>query len=82
MWGKLNDRLVADWRTIMRLWSVQMNAIGVVIYPLLIAVQALPPEVQAVFPLKYRAIAAGVYAMASLLTRVIIQPKLRAPAQQ
>lgn len=81
MWGKLQQRLVADWGVIVRLWSVQMNAVGVVIYPLLIAVQAMPPEVQSLFPLKYRAIAAGVYAMASLVTRVVIQPKLRAPTQ-
>jgi hypothetical protein len=78
MWGAFESRLVADWRTISKFWSVRMNAIGVVIYPLLISVQALPPEAQAVFPLKYRAIAAGIYAMASLFTRIVIQPKLNA----
>lgn len=75
----LTKRLVADWRTITKFWSVRMTAFGAILYPLLIAVQALPPEVQALFPLKYRALAAGLYAVASLITRVVIQPKLQPP---
>lgn len=75
----LTQRLVADWRTITKFWSVRMAAIGAILYPLLIAVQAMPPEVQAMLPLKYRAIAAGLYALASLITRVVIQPKLQQP---
>jgi hypothetical protein len=76
MWGAIHDRLVADWRTMMKFWSVRMSAIGALLYPLLISVQAMPPEIQAMFPLEYRAIAAGLFALASLITRVVIQPKL------
>lgn len=72
----LTDRLVADYRTIAKMWSVRMNAIGAVLYPLLIAVQAMPPEIQALFPLKYRALAAGLYSLAVVAARVWPQKKL------
>lgn len=79
MLGAIEARLVADWHTISKFWSVRMAAIGAILYPLLIAVQAMPAEVQAIFPVEYRAIVAGLYAMASLVTRVVIQPKLQQP---
>lgn len=72
----LRERLVADWATIAKFWSVRMNAIGVVLYPLLIAVQTMPPEVQAMFPVQYRAILAGIYSLASIAARVWPQQKL------
>jgi hypothetical protein len=77
MFENLKSRLVADWRTIMKFWSVRMAAIGAILYPLLISVQAMPPEVQAIFPLKYRALAALIFQMASLYVRVVVQPKLQ-----
>jgi hypothetical protein len=79
MWGKIEARLVADWRTIGKFWSVRMAAIGAILYPLLISVQVMPPTVQALFPLKYRAIAAVIFQLASLYVRVVVQPKLQQP---
>jgi hypothetical protein len=79
MWGAVQSRLVTDWRTITRFWSVRMAAIGAILYPLLISVQVMPPEVQAVFPLKYRAAAAVIFQLASLYVRVVVQPKLQQP---
>lgn len=79
MLDNLKSRLVADWRTIMRFWSVRMTALGAILYPVLISVQAMPPEVQAMFPLKYRVIAAFIYQAASFYVRVVVQPKLQQP---
>jgi hypothetical protein len=78
MLGAIKDRMVADWGTMTKFWSVRMNAIGAVLYPLLISVQAMPAPIQELFPVQYRAIAAGVFAIASLAVRFIIQPKLSA----
>jgi hypothetical protein len=75
MLEQLKARLVDDWRDAGRWWSARMNAIGVILYPLLISVQAMPPEAQAFFPLKYRAAAAGIYSLAALLARIYAQPK-------
>jgi hypothetical protein len=90
MLEKLKARLVADWRDASHWWSVRMNALGAILYPLLISVQAMPPEarrvqainalplpeeVQAIFPLKYRALAAGLFSLAALLARVWAQKK-------
>lgn len=79
MLENLNARLVADWRTLTKFWSVRMTAIGAVLYPLLISVQVMPPEVQAVFPIKYRALVALAFQMASFYVRVVVQPKLQQP---
>lgn len=79
MLEQLKSRLVADWRTLTKFWSVRMTAIGAILYPLLISVQAMPPEAQAMFPLKYRALAALIFQMASLYVRVVVQPKLQQP---
>lgn len=78
MWGQCRDRLVADWRTITKFWSVRMNAVGAILYPLLISVQAMPEPVQQMLPVEYRAIAAGLFAIASIIVRVFVQPKLNA----
>jgi hypothetical protein len=77
MLEQLKARLVADWRDVGRWWSARMNAIGVVLYPLLISVQAMPPEAQAIFPLKYRAAAAGIYSLAALLWRASTRSRSR-----
>lgn len=66
----IKARLVEDWKQATRWWSVRMTAIGAILYPLLISVQAMPPEVQALFPLRYRAIAAGLFQLAVIAARV------------
>lgn len=71
----IKDRLVADWRDVTSWWSARINAFGVIVYPLLISVQAMPPEAQAFFPLKYRAAVAGIYSLAALIARIYAQPK-------
>lgn len=78
MWEKIQARLIEDWQCVWMFWSARLNALGMIIYPMLIAVQAMPPEIQAILPLKYRAVLAGLYAFASLIARVIVQPKLDA----
>lgn len=73
--ASLKERMVDDWREASQWWSARFNAAGTVVYPLLISVQAMPPDVQGVFPLKYRVVVAGVYSLAALFARVYKQPR-------
>lgn len=75
LFQQVRARFVDDWHQAGKWWSIRMNAIGVVLYPLLLSVQAMPPDIQALFPLKYRAIVAGVFQVAALLARVYVQKK-------
>jgi hypothetical protein len=72
---KLDDWLVDGWRSATKWWSVRMNAIGVVLYPLLIAAPALDPTIAVMLPLKYRALIGGLYSLMSMLVRIYAQPK-------
>lgn len=74
------DRLVADWATISKFWSVRWNALGAVVLPLMQAVPSMPPEVQAVFPLPVRAAVACLWCVIAIYFRVYAQKKLSAPA--
>jgi hypothetical protein len=78
MWLKsrldwLKSKLVDDWRDARRWWSVRINAIGMVILPLLVMVPALPTEIQAMMPPTYRAIAVALWCAASIAARMIKQ---------
>jgi hypothetical protein len=75
LWARVEARLVADWRELTKWWSVRLSALGAVIYPLLISVQAMPPEIQGLFPVAYRAIAAGMFSVAVLVARIYAQKK-------
>jgi hypothetical protein len=75
----LRDRLVADWRTITKFWSVRWNALGAIVLPLMQAVPSMPPEVQALFPVAVRAIIAGLWCVIAIYFRVYVQPKLSRP---
>lgn len=71
----LKARLVDDWRNAWRWWSVRWNALGTVLLPLLTAVPAMPAEVQAMLPLKARALAAGLYMLVGIAFRVTQQKR-------
>ncbi len=71
----LRDRLICDWRQASKWWSVRMNAIGALLLPALTMVPSMPPEVQAMLPLKVRALLIGLWCIASLGARVIAQKK-------
>ena len=73
MWGIIQKRLVDDWRDAKKWWSVRMNAIGIILYPFLIAVPQLPDEVQELLPLKVRLVIAGAYSLLALLARIYMQ---------
>lgn len=77
---RIGVTLIDDFHNLMRFWSVQMTLIGAILYPLLISVQVMPPEIQALFPLKYRALAAVLYQAASFMVRAVKQPALAKPA--
>ncbi len=61
------------WKDLVRLYSVWMHILGTVIIGIFALVPALPAEVQAVIPLKYRAIALAVWAIGGPLARAIKQ---------
>jgi hypothetical protein len=75
LWARVEARLVDDWREAKKWWSVRLSAIGAVLYPLLISVQAMPPEIQAMFPVPYRALVGGLFSLAVLVARVYSQRK-------
>lgn len=73
---RLDDWCVENWRKAASFWSVRMNAIGVVLYPLLILVPQMPVEIQNLLPVKVRAIVAGTWCIINIVVRLKAQPKL------
>lgn len=71
MW--IRDRLIDDWNQAWRFWSVRMQALGALLTTLMVMVPAMPPEIQALVPVKYRVIALGLWAAASIASRLIKQ---------
>ena len=76
MWGKLEGRLIADYRTICKLWSVRWAALGTFLLPIMTVVPSLPAEVQALLPPTVRVIVTGVWSMVYIALRVWPQKKL------
>lgn len=73
MFDRITDHLVDDVRSIARWWSVRMTLIGGLLGGVLSAMPAMPPEVQAVVPVKYRVAAIGVWMIAAVVARVVKQ---------
>lgn len=69
----MTRHLIDDWRQAWRLWSVRMNAVGAALGAALAMIPAMPPEVQAMIPLRYRVIAVGLWAVASMAARLLRQ---------
>jgi hypothetical protein len=69
----LHDRLIEDWRSAWRFWSIRMQLAGTMISGLLVMVPAMPAEIQELVPLKYRVVAIGLWAVASIGARLIKQ---------
>jgi uncharacterized membrane-anchored protein len=72
----LRDRLVADWQTIIRFWSVQWAALGTILLPIMTVVPSLPAEVQALLPPTVRVIVTGAWSLIYIALRVWPQKKL------
>lgn len=72
---RLQDRLVADWRTIARFWSVQWAFLGTILLPVMTIVPSLPPEVQAMLPPTVRVLVTGAWSLIYIALRVWPQKK-------
>lgn len=73
MLERLKARLVDDWVEFARWWSVRMTALGGILGGVLAAMPAMPAEVQAAVPVKFRVAAIAVWSVASIITRVVKQ---------
>ena len=72
----LKARLVADWRTIMKWWSVRWAALGAVLLPTLQVIPAtLPPDLQALLPPSVRAIITGLWCLGFIVLRAWAQQR-------
>lgn len=71
--GRMQARLVDDWHQFARWWSVRMTIIGGILGAALSAMPAMPPEIQAAVPVKYRVAAIAIWSLASIVTRVVKQ---------
>lgn len=68
-------RLVDDWREASRWWSVRINAVGVVLLPLLQMVPEMPAPIQALLPPGARAIVAGLWCVVAIGARLFAQKR-------
>ena len=67
---KLDEWFVAGWRHSWTWFSVQMHVIGTAMLGIALIAPALPDEVMAIVPLKWRALMLGVWALVGLLARL------------
>jgi hypothetical protein len=74
--SNLHDRLVCDWRTILKFWSVRWAALGTFLLPIMTIVPSLPEEVQAMLPPAVRVIVTGLWSLIYIALRVWPQKKL------
>lgn len=75
MLAAIQARLVADWRQAASWWSIRWAMIGAILLPLLQMVPDMPDAVQGIFPAAVRAILAGLWCIASIVSRLIAQKK-------
>lgn len=66
--------LVEGWRSAWRWWSMWAHVIGTSLGGLLVLMPTMPAEVQALVPLKYRAIAVAAWLVGAGLLRIVKQP--------
>lgn len=76
IFSKLQDRLVCDWQTIAKFWSVRWAALGTFLLPIMTIVPSLPNEVQAMLPPTVRVIVTGAWSLIYIALRVWPQKKL------
>jgi hypothetical protein len=70
---RVRARLVDNWTSAWRWWSNWMHVVGTTLAGLLLLVPAMPLEVQAMVPLRYRVLAIGVWTLAGFAARLVRQ---------
>ena len=70
MIDKFDKWFVADWRQCWRWLSVHAHLIGTAVLGIVLLAPSLPDEVQAVVPVKWRALVLAVWAVLGLLARL------------
>ena len=71
----IRDRLLCDWRTITKWWSVRWAALGTFVLPIMTIVPSLPNEVQALLPPTVRVLVTGLWCLLYIAFRVTAQKK-------
>jgi hypothetical protein len=67
-------KLVDGWQRAWRWYSVQMHALGTIVLGMLLLTPQMPTEIQAIVPMKLRAVLIGLWALGGLYARVHKQP--------
>lgn len=65
--------LVDNWKSFWAWYSTWMHLIGTTIAGVLLLVPSMPPEVQAIVPVKWRVAALGLWLIAGFVARVVKQ---------
>lgn len=87
---RLKDRLVANWRSAWRWWSIRLNALGLLILGLvqfdpvaaLYVWSLMPPAVQAILPRNFLTIIGLALFALSMIARLVKQPKASGDAKK
>lgn len=69
----LTTRLVPDWRSSWRWWSVQLHAAATLCLTVLQVAPVLPPQVQALIPQPWGMIITAAWAVLGVAVRVVAQ---------
>jgi hypothetical protein len=75
MIDKIQDRLVADWRSFWRWWSTWLHVIGTTLLGIVALTPQLPQELQNAIPVEYRAVILALWAGLGIAARIIQQKK-------
>jgi hypothetical protein len=71
----LKARLVDDWRSAWRWFSVQLHAVATSLLLVLQFAPVMPPEVQKIIPQPWGAILTGAWALLGIMARIIRQKR-------
>lgn len=75
MLERLDDWFCSGWRQFWKWWSVWLHTIGTALVSVLLLVQSMPAEIQELVPLKWRALAIGLWYIGGLWARLKEQKK-------
>lgn len=70
MTSKIQRKLVDDWRSAWRWWSMQLHVIGTSLVALFLLLPSMPREIQALIPVKWQAVAVAVWFALGVIARL------------
>lgn len=71
----IRDRLIVDFKTLIRFWSVQWAAIGTFLLPIMTIVPSMPWEIQQLLPPRVRVVVTSLWCVMFIILRWTQQRK-------